>query len=107
MISLNKDPLSSLITKIYCIGKCLGSCLNLLIFNSVDVPPIEKLIDEEADADDEFTDLKWTLLFWILHMTVDDDVKRKIRNLPRGIAPVVVSVLFLLWVISIISFRLN
>ncbi|KAG4067181.1 hypothetical protein HA402_000172 [Bradysia odoriphaga] len=68
-----------------------------LIFSSLDVPPIEKLIDEQTDADEEFITMKWTLLFWILHLDFDDDVKLKIRTLPREIAPVVLTVLFLLW----------
>lgn len=56
-------------------------------------------MDETSSADEEFQTRKWDLLYWVLHLNFADDIKHKIRNLPRDMSPVVVTVLFLLWVI--------
>lgn len=71
-------------------------------FVLVEVPTLAKLMNEDNDNDndEEFTTKKWSLLFWVLHTDFDDYIRLKIRSLPRDLIPVVLTVLFLLWVID-------
>lgn len=68
----------------------------------VDVPELQKLILENIDGDEEdeeLTQMKWKILFWILNIPSDDELLNKIKSVSDDIIPILVTVLFLIRVI--------